>query len=130
MQWQQKFDTAVIQRDSLENEQKKLNEDVQFFQDKLKSHGEFKKSYEAVEVAKKTLTSENRALQEKLNDLRKKCPVDEQEEVQARNRDLKRQVQENQDLINGYYRDNDTLCDETLELMITVQENRAQWAKH
>ncbi|KAK5868454.1 hypothetical protein PBY51_009467 [Eleginops maclovinus] len=124
MHWQQKYNTAVIQRDSLEKEQKNLNEDVQFFQDKLKSHGEFNKSYEAVEAVKKTLTSKNKTLQEKLIGMQKKCPVDEQEEVHARNRDLERQVQENQDVINGYYRDNDTLCDEILEHMIMVQENR------
>ncbi|KAK5848190.1 hypothetical protein PBY51_005825 [Eleginops maclovinus] len=130
MHWQQKYNNAVLQRDSLEKEQNKLNEDVQFFQDKLKSHGEFKKSYEAVEAENKTLTSESKTLQEKLNGLQKKCPGDEQEEFQARNGDLKCQVQDNQDLINGYYREFDTLQDEFLELMRTVQENRAQRDRH
>ena len=118
-QWQQKYNTAVLHKDILEKEQKKLNGDIQTFQDLLKSQGEFKKSYETAEAAKKTLTSENKTLQKKMNGLQFMCPIDELlrgkiTAVQNPNGDLGHQVQENQDQINGLNLKNITLRDELL----------------
>ncbi|KAK5863242.1 hypothetical protein PBY51_000288 [Eleginops maclovinus] len=149
--WQQKFIVASHQRDGLEREHKKLNEVVEFFQDKLKSQGVFKKSYKTMEAVKKTLTRENNTLQKNLNNLQKKCSADEHLQdkvtaIQASNRVLEQQVREHQDQIKtvtdmlglydslqernkGLNCEDVTLLDDLLELMKTVQEKRAQQAK-
>ncbi|KAK1899123.1 Lamin-like protein [Dissostichus eleginoides] len=126
--------------DTLQTENDKAAEDIQFFQNHVKTLSECKVQYKSMKAEKKRVSSHNKTLRKQLNDVQQKCrseqPLQEKiSTVQADNRTLQRENQEQRNQIKTLTepvtaprQEGDNLLKDLRELIKGV-ERRVQEAK-